>query len=336
MIQCIPTELKNDAMRLLQFLVHSKRPLKLAEAKEVIATQIEHEPRGFDVKRRLFCENDVLDYCPSLVTVVPTAGKELHLAHFSVKEYLLGEDQLNITTSSISITTTCLTYLTDISGSHREIKRDFPMARYAAEVWTGHAALAQASSQDIVRATVRFLETEATFQRWAQLYQADRDREDDPGPPRGSRLYYACFDGLVAPARDLIGKGADVNAQGGEYGNALQAASFRGYLAIVKLLLDKGADVNSQDGRHGNALQAASFKGHLEIVKLLLDKRADVNAQGGYYGNALQATSFGGHLEIVKLLQGSGAITSFSKRSGSRTRRNLAKKPRLIDPEPQI
>lgn len=34
----IPAELKNDVIRLLQFLVYSKRPLKLAEAKEVIVT----------------------------------------------------------------------------------------------------------------------------------------------------------------------------------------------------------------------------------------------------------------------------------------------------------
>ncbi|KAH2822253.1 hypothetical protein KXW76_007821, partial [Aspergillus fumigatus] len=73
--------------------------------------------------------------------------------------------------------------------------------------------------------TVKFLEKEATFQRWARLYQADVSWKGYPGPPRGSRLYYACFDGLVAPARELIGKGVDVNAQGGLYGNALQAAS---------------------------------------------------------------------------------------------------------------
>ncbi|KID60063.1 Pfs, NACHT and Ankyrin domain protein, partial [Metarhizium brunneum ARSEF 3297] len=306
MIQRIPTELKTDAMRLLQFLVHSKRPLTLAEAKEVIATRIEHEPRGFDAKRRLFCETDVLSYCPSLVTVVHATDKELHLAHFSVKEYLLGEDQFNSTTASISITTTCLTYLTDIKGSHDEIKRDFPMARYAAEVWTGHAALAQAS-EEILQATVRFLETEATFQRWAQLYQADRDWDHDPGPARGSRLYYACFDGLVAPVRDLIGKGADINAKGGKYGNALQAALETGHLEIAKLLLDRGADVSAEGGYYGNALQAASFRGHLEIVKLLLDKGADVNAQGDYYGNALQAASLGGDLEIAKLLLDNGA-----------------------------
>ncbi|KFA55211.1 hypothetical protein S40293_09949 [Stachybotrys chartarum IBT 40293] len=306
MIKSIPVELKNDAIRLLQFLVHSKRPLTLAEAKEVIATQIENESQGFDIKRRLFCETDVLDYCPSLVTVVHAADVELHLAHFSVKEYLLGENQFEVMTASISITKTCLTYLTDINGSHGEIKQDFPMARYAAEVWTVHAALAQAT-EDICRATVRFLEMETTFQRWARLYQADRGWADDPGPPRGSRLYYACLVGLVGPAQDLIGKGADVNTQGGKYSTALQAASSRGHLEIVKLLLDKGADINAQGGEYGTALQAASSGGYLETVELLLDQGADINAQGDEYSNALLAASSGGHLEIVKLLLDQGA-----------------------------
>ena len=37
-------------------------------------------------------------------------------------------------------------------------------------------------------------------------------------------------------------KGADVNAQGGGYGNTLQAASSGGYEKVVQTLLDKGAD----------------------------------------------------------------------------------------------
>ena len=306
MIECIPTGLKNGAIRLLQFLVHSTRPLKLAEAKEVIATQIENESQGFDIKRRLFCDTDVLDYCPGLVTVVHATDKELHLAHFSVKEYLLRENQFKISTASISITRTCLAYLTDINGSHKKIKQDFPMARFAAKNWTDFAALAQAS-ENIVRATVRFLEEEVTFQRWARLYQADIPWEDDPGPPQGSRLYYTCLAELVAPAQIFISKGADINAQGGLYGNALQAASSNGNQEIVKLLLDKGADINAQGGTYGNALQAASSHGHQEIVKLLLDKGADINAQGGEHSNALQAASLNGHQEIVKLLLDKGA-----------------------------
>ncbi|KAJ6002316.1 NACHT nucleoside triphosphatase [Penicillium canescens] len=137
MIASIPIELKNDAIRLLQFLVHSKRPLKLTKARE-----IENKSLGFNIKRRLFREIDIIDYCPSLVTVVHGTSKELYLAHFSVKEYLLGKNQFKITTASISITRTCLAYLTDITGSNREIKRDFPMARYAAELLTGHTSLA--------------------------------------------------------------------------------------------------------------------------------------------------------------------------------------------------
>ena len=50
----------------------------------------------------------------------------------------------------------------------------------------------------------------------------------------------------------------------------------------MKLLLDKGADVNAQGGRFGNALQAASSRGHQQVVKLLLDKGAAVIASSGY------------------------------------------------------
>ncbi|KAI0568064.1 Ank-4 multi-domain protein, partial [Pyrenophora tritici-repentis] len=41
--------------------------------------------------------------------------------------------------------------------------------------------------------------------------------------------------------KTLIDQGAEVNAQGGEYGNALQAALAGGYEQVVKALLDAGA-----------------------------------------------------------------------------------------------
>jgi ankyrin repeat protein len=46
----------------------------------------------------------------------------------------------------------------------------------------------------------------------------------------------------------------------------------------MKLLLDKGANVDAQGGYYGNALQAASSRGHEQVVKLLLDKGTDINA----------------------------------------------------------
>jgi ankyrin repeat protein len=46
----------------------------------------------------------------------------------------------------------------------------------------------------------------------------------------------------------------------------------------VQLLLEQGADVNAQGGEYGNALLASSYGGHNKIVQLLLEHRADVNA----------------------------------------------------------
>jgi ankyrin repeat protein len=119
----------------------------------------------------------------------------------------------------------------------------------------------------------------------------------------GNALYAASAGGHKETATLLLDKGADVNAQGGAYGNALQAASYDGHKEVATLLLDKGADVNAQGGLYGNALQAASAKGDKEMATLLLDKGADVNAQRGWYGNALQAASAGGHEEIATLLR---------------------------------
>ena len=108
----------------------------------------------------------------------------------------------------------------------------------------------------------------------------------------------------------LLDKGADVNAQGGPYGNALQAAiaSHHSKFEVVQPLLDKGANVNAQGGKYGNALQAAVSRNNLEVVRLLLDKGADVNAQGGEYNtHALQTAAQYGYLKVVRFLLDSGA-----------------------------
>ena len=48
----------------------------------------------------------------------------------------------------------------------------------------------------------------------------------------------------------------------------------------MQMLMDAEADVNAQGGYYGNALQAALVKGHDKVVQILLNAGADVNAQG--------------------------------------------------------
>jgi ankyrin repeat protein len=120
-------------------------------------------------------------------------------------------------------------------------------------------------------------------------------------------LYYAALSGLNTITRLLLDQGAEVNTQGGRYGNALHAASLKGHKQVVQTLLKAGADIDAQSGDYGNSLQAASYEGHELIVKMLLENKADVNAQGGKYGNALQSASAAGHQAIVQLLLDNGA-----------------------------
>jgi hypothetical protein len=57
------------------------------------------------------------------------------------------------------------------------------------------------------------------------------------------------------------------------------------------MLLENGADVNAQGGPFGDALQAALVEGKEEIVAILLENRAKINTQGRIHSNVLQATS---------------------------------------------
>ncbi|KAK2026126.1 purine and uridine phosphorylase, partial [Colletotrichum zoysiae] len=266
MIQNIPTELKSDAIRLLQFLVHAEQPLVLSAAMDIIATQIDGEQKGFSKSRRLLDADYILRYCPSLVVItdVPRrrddddeedllvydddwSMKEIHLAHFSVKEYRARDEQFQLATAGAAIAKTCLTYLTDIKVvSPRTIESDFPLARYAAKVWMHYVRLAE-HSDDVFQQSLLFFQDEAAFQQWVCVcshFETPPWSSTRTDPPSSPKLHYACHGGLSRVARSLLEKGADANERGDRYANALQAALSNGHQEVVQILLDNGADIN--------------------------------------------------------------------------------------------
>ncbi|KAJ7889168.1 hypothetical protein B0H14DRAFT_2562009 [Mycena olivaceomarginata] len=124
----------------------------------------------------------------------------------------------------------------------------------------------------------------------------------------GNVLQVASITGNKEMVQLLIEKGANVNAQGGEYGNVLQATlMMQENKAVVQLLIDTGANVNALGGKYGSVLQAACYHKNEAVVRLLIENGANVNAEGGEFGNALQAASQWGQEEVVKLLIEKGA-----------------------------
>ena len=127
---------------------------------------------------------------------------------------------------------------------------------------------------------------------WVQVYNSDHPWRglvlsltfDDVAPP----LYYAASVGLSKVVDQILQRNADVNAQGGRYGNALQAASEHGHEQVVQILLDAGGEVNAQGGWYGNALYAASEGGHEKLVQILLGGGAE---EGGWNSESIDVSS---------------------------------------------
>ncbi|KXZ42426.1 hypothetical protein GPECTOR_147g10 [Gonium pectorale] len=114
--------------------------------------------------------------------------------------------------------------------------------------------------------------------------------------------------GHLEVVKELLAKGANVNAAT-EFGwTPLRAAASKGHLKLVKELLAAGADVKSVEEKERAPLHDAAYKGHLEVVKELLAAGADVHAVDEEVGTPLHVAASKGHLEVVKeLLAAKGA-----------------------------
>jgi hypothetical protein len=323
-LSAISEEYSQYAIRILQWLAFSARPQSIEEIAEVVAIDVTRNT-AFDRDEVLEDPLDALDICSSLVTIATNKAEArqnsaqciIPLAHYSVQEYLVSNRikqgqakrySMQEVDSHNVITKGCLRYLTLLQQPMSvETLKASALARYAAEFWSSHLRNVGDETDEVILVAMSFMSMEnPAYLTWIRLCDPEHPY-GEPDLGKGlecvaTPLYCAALLGLSTITRLLINQGADVNAQGGYYGNALHAASERGHEQTVKTLLDKGAEVNAQGGRYSNTLQAASYGGHEAVVKVLLDKGADVNAQGGVYGNALQAASSRGHEAVVKML----------------------------------
>jgi ankyrin repeat protein len=350
-------------MRILQWLTFSARPLTVKEVAEVVAIDVTREP-AFDSDEVLTDPLEVLDICSGLVTIVEMSGhhaysaelEDLHfhrynegvhivtLAHYSVQEYLLSDRikqgpakqySMQEVDCHVAITKGTMAYLNQFQQPIPEDVLEYSaLAVYSARFWIHHFRKTRDERENLSRLVMDLFSVENTlFLTWNQLYDPDSSRhwpdlnislENIPTP-----LYYGALLGLPIITKFLLGRGADVNAQGGRYGHALSAAAAHGHKDVVELLIKVNNDVNVRVEEFRGALQIASQEGHEAVVKLLIEAGADVNTPVGfkwdtfrdpwseYYRNALQAAIQGAHETIVRMLLEGGASVGVNPRTES-------------------
>ncbi|KAF3768506.1 hypothetical protein M406DRAFT_336936 [Cryphonectria parasitica EP155] len=306
----IPPEFEQNAIRILQFLAFSERPLRVEEAVDVIAVVTRNKPR-FDAKNRMPQADEISIYCSSLVAVV-TRGedgengvKELQLAHFSVKEYLVSDRlQQNISRTFMeaqaraSITEVCLAYLLELDHSLSlvRIRQSYPLAQYAARYWMSHAVQADTSKvHDLIR---EFCLDENSPQPCYSLYNPDEPWEEELESSQTDEtvvLYYVACGGIVSAVEDVLKNGADINAR---------VAARSGREAVVKMLLDTGkVNIDSEDISTGTPLLCAAAYGYEAVVKILLDTgKVDIDSKDTSGRTPLSWAASFGIKAIIKML----------------------------------
>jgi ankyrin repeat protein len=328
----IPHTCVHNAIKLLQLLVFSKRPLLLEEVVDAIATKSGVE-LPFSPENRIDPPSAIIGYCPSLVRITTTFARKynngleneykvspedtveviitMQLAHFSVQEYLLLERKETIFHESFTeqvanarITRICLAYLwaaaEDIEA--QQSISGLPFVVYAAREWLEHAKIAGDNEEATFICIRRLFTNEPLRQLWWTLYNHN---EVEHFPPTLA-LYFASLSGLCRTVKHLLEAGANVNGAGGRHGNALQAACRSGSIDTVRMLVNHGADVNPEDGDQC-ALHAAASTGNVEVLYELLNSGASVNAVDIASRTALFQASQSGQVEVVRTLLEHGA-----------------------------
>ena len=222
-LQRIDKQKRDFAYRLFQFLVVSKRPLRVEELAELFAVQtnVGTIPTFDSGCRPEDPEEFVLSACSTLVTIVNVDGQKIvQFSHFSVREYLISDRITN--SKHISrfhilprpahtlLARVCLSVLLQLDDCVNEDRiRDFPLALYAAENWVDHAQFENVSSDIQPGIECLFDRDKPQLAAWLRLYDIDdSSRVFIPtvhhAPRLGVPLYYAALCGFSDIAGRLI------------------------------------------------------------------------------------------------------------------------------------
>ena len=136
------------------------------------------------------------------------------------------------------------------------------------------------------------------------------DRVNAVSPDGFAPLGYTAFFGHPEVLRELIARGADVNAPARNPMAACPVNSAAAHsdpelaLTLLRVLLDSGADPNGRQNGGYTALHEAALNGNVAMIRLLLERGANpglANDEGALPGHLARSQ---GHTDAERLLSG--------------------------------
>ena len=179
---------RDHVRRILQCLVVAIRPLRVKELAEVLAVDFDEAEGIPKLKPNWRWEDQeqaLLTSCSSLITIVDTGrSRVVQFSHFSVKEYLTSS-RLATSSQDVSryhvalgpahtiLAQACMSVLLQLHDhGERDVGKNAPLARYAAEYWVRHAQYEDVASR-IKGMEDLFDVDKPYFAAWRQLHDID-------------------------------------------------------------------------------------------------------------------------------------------------------------------
>jgi hypothetical protein len=314
-IQRLPESRRRLGIEILMWISHAKRPLDVTELSDALS--VKPGQTTINPKYRP-SPNIMLDCCQGLVTIDANAAR-IHLAHYSIQEYLVKHSESLFPDVETNLGTTSLTYLMfeDFRTGPLEFEEDLvhriekhPFSTYAAQFWGVHMRdtdLAK-GAKDLI---LTYLDSQEAIGSGIQIFEYSRDHKEmywDVEECMSYTALHICGQfGLDELLLDRLDQGnLSINA-GTEMGTTpiIKAAS-RGFVSTVKILLDRGADPYLENW-YGNALHCAAEAGSCATIKELVAYGMSPNACKQYLRSPLSCTIDNDHAEAFETLITLGA-----------------------------
>ena len=137
-------------------------------------------------------------------------------------------------------------------------------------------------------------------------------------------LHIACQEKSLDVVRELLDRGANIEALDEEGKTPLMSASHWGRRDIVCELIDRAAKIEAVDNLGRTSLYIASMDGSKDAISELLDRGANIEAKSQHGTTPLMAASFKGQVEAVRILLASGANKNYVRHDDGATAARLA------------
>lgn len=312
-------------LNMLRWTVFSFRPLTVAEITE--ALMVHPESSGIsqeewpDEVNEEYIQEEIKGLCGSLVNIQASPKEDpslstVHLAHASVKEFLITMLDSTLQDHHSELAETCLRYMNFSQvWQHDESRIQYAFLDYAVHMWQRHyeVAMKQDGSKMLEFVNSLLDPDSPTFSSlrnyWLDtntevLADVRENRKREPGNP----LWLAAEWNLVEAAKHLLSTHPellDTIEPGCE--TPLIRACVRGNTALANLLIDNDADVEFEIEGRGPALIQATRGGHMDLVVSLVGRGLNMELTNSLGRTAFITACVWNHTKIAAFLLEKGA-----------------------------